>query len=230
MTQQLIEHDAVKAFDVILNGGIGILPMDIGYSLIGGSSDALIRIFNAKGRAMGKLNALVGDLTLADELFNLTPQSRELLHLLSVTYDLPLGAIAPCDMNHPLLKALDERTRAMSVKDETIVLLLNAGPFHAAISRISYEANHLLIGSSANLSNTGTKFRVTDIEPEILKIADVIVDHGLRKYHLYGCSSTLLNIETFEVVRHGACFDLISDIVQRHYGMTLKQPDSVEVL
>ena len=76
MTQQFIQHDAVKAFDVILNGGIGILPMDIGYSLIGGSSDALMRIFNAKGRAIGKLNALVGDLTLADELLNLTPQSR----------------------------------------------------------------------------------------------------------------------------------------------------------
>ena len=52
MTQQLIQHDAVKAFEVIVNGGIGILPMDIGYSLIGGSSDALMRIFNAKGRAI----------------------------------------------------------------------------------------------------------------------------------------------------------------------------------
>jgi tRNA A37 threonylcarbamoyladenosine synthetase subunit TsaC/SUA5/YrdC len=226
MTQQLIQHDAVKAFDVILNGGIGILPMDIGYSLIGGSSDALIRIFNAKGRAIGKLNALVGDLTLADELLNLTPQSRELLHLLTVTYDLPLGAIAPCNMSHPLLKTLDERTREMSVKDETIVLLVNAGPFHAAISQLSYEAKHLLIGSSANLSNTGTKFRVTDIEPEILNIADIIVDHGLRKYHLYQKSSTLLNLNTFDVVRYGACFDIIADVVKRHYGVSLADPNS----
>ena len=226
MTQQLIQHDAVKAFDVILNGGIGILPMDIGYSLIGGSSDALIRIFNAKGRAIGKLNALVGDLTLADELLNLTPQSRELLHLLTVTYDLPLGAIAPCNMSHPLLKTLDERTREMSVKDETIVLLVNAGPLHAAISRLSYEAKHLLIGSSANLSNTGTKFRVTDIEPEILNIADIIVDHGLRKYHLYQKSSTLLNLNTFDVVRYGACFDIIADVVKRHYGVSLADPNS----
>jgi tRNA A37 threonylcarbamoyladenosine synthetase subunit TsaC/SUA5/YrdC len=225
MTQQLIQHDAVKAFDVIVNGGIGILPMDIGYSLIGGSSDALIRIFNAKGRAIGKLNALVGDLTLADELLNLTPQARELLHLLTVTYDLPLGAIAPCDMNHPLLKTLDHRTREMSVKDKTIVLLVNAGPFHAAISRLSYESKHLLIGSSANLSNAGTKFRVTDIEPEILDIADIIVDHGLRKYHLYQKSSTLLNLDTLGVVRHGACFDLIADVVKRHYGVRLADPN-----
>jgi tRNA A37 threonylcarbamoyladenosine synthetase subunit TsaC/SUA5/YrdC len=225
MTQPLIQHDAVKAFDVIVNGGIGILPMDIGYSLIGGSSDALIRIFNAKGRAIGKLNALVGDLTLADELLNLTPQARELLHLLTVTYDLPLGAIAPCDMNHPLLKTLDHRTREMSVKDKTIVLLVNAGPFHAAISRLSYESKHLLIGSSANLSNAGTKFRVTDIEPEILDIADIIVDHGLRKYHLYQKSSTLLNLDTLGVVRHGACFDLIADVVKRHYGVRLADPN-----
>ena len=81
MTKQQITDDASRAFKIIQNGGIGILPMDIGYSLIGGSADALIRIFETKGRANDKLNAFVGDLTLADELFNLTPQSRKLFHL-----------------------------------------------------------------------------------------------------------------------------------------------------
>ena len=226
MTKQQIEDDAISAFKIIQNGGIGILPMDIGYSLIGGSSDSLMHIFETKGRASGKLNAFVGDLTSADELLNLTPESRELLHLLTKTYDLPLGAIAPCNLNHPLLKTLDSRTRRMSVKAGTIVLLVNAGPFHAAISRLSRQAGYLLIGSSANLSNSGTKFRVTDIEPEILDIADVIIDHGLRKYHLYGQSSTLLNLDTFEVVRHGACFELIADVIQRHYGIRLTDPNA----
>ncbi|MBJ88335.1 MAG: hypothetical protein CMO98_00605 [Woeseia sp.] len=226
MTKQQITDDASRAFKIIQNGGIGILPMDIGYSLIGGSADALIRIFETKGRANDKLNAFVGDLTLADELFNLTPQSRDLLHLLTVTYDLPLGAIAPYDQTHPLMKALDERTKAMSIKDNTIVLLVNAGAFHAEITRLSHRAGHLLIGSSANLSNAGTKFLVTDIEPQILDIADVVIDHGLRKYHLYQKSSTLLNLDTFDVVRHGACFDIIADVVQRHYGIVLDQPTS----
>ena len=81
-----------------------------------------------------------------------------------------------------------------------------------------------LIGSSANRSNQGTKFRVEDIEPEILAIADIVIDHGLRKFHMYGASSTLLNVETLEVVRYGACFEVIADVISRHFGVKLPPP------
>jgi len=60
-------------------------------------------------------------------------------------------------------------------------MLLNAGPLHRAITALSYESGTLLFGSSANLTLHGTKFRVEDIEPEIMDIADVVIDHGLMK-------------------------------------------------
>ncbi len=68
---------------------------------------------------------------------------------------------------------------------------------------------------------TGTKFRVEDIEPEIKAIADIVIDYGLRKYHLYKASSTLLDIETMEVVRYGSCFELIQDVLRRWFGVEL---------
>ena len=37
-------------------------------------------------------------------------------------------------------------------------------------------------GSSANISLTGSKFNVGDIEPELIEIADVVIDHGTSKY------------------------------------------------
>lgn len=39
----------------------------------------------------------------------------------------------------------------------------------------------------------------------------------------YAASSTLLNVETLEVVRHGSCFADIAYILQRHFGETLAQ-------
>ncbi len=72
---------------------------------------------------------------------------------------------------------------------------MNAGKFHAAITQLSFRERHPLFGSSANRSLSGTKFKVEDIEPEITAIADVIIDHGLQKYHTYGTSSTLINVE-----------------------------------
>jgi tRNA A37 threonylcarbamoyladenosine synthetase subunit TsaC/SUA5/YrdC len=97
----------------------------------------------------------------------------------------------------------------------------NAGAFLDALTRMSFETGVLLFGSSANLSLTGTKFRVEDVEPEILAIVDLVIDCGLRKYHPYRSSSTLLNLETLEVVRYGSCFEDIADAIKRHVGVEL---------
>ena len=129
--------------------------------------------------------------------------------------------IAPCRADHPLLRTLDADTYERSTKDHTLLMLLNAGPFHREITRLSVERQTLLFGSSANLSMHGTKFRVEDMEPEITAIADVVVDYGLMKYHLWQASSTLLNCETMQVVRYGSCFENIADILKRHFGIDL---------
>lgn len=39
-----------------------------------------------------------------------------------------------------------------------------------------------LVGTSANVSLTGSKFRVEDIEREIIEAAGIAVDYGLSKY------------------------------------------------
>ncbi len=213
-----IEGDAERAFAVLRQGGIAILPMDVGYSAIGGSEAALARIFETKGRAPDKLNAMVGDQAIHEAIHNVDQRAHDVVQAITVDADLPLGVIAPCDLSHPLLNVID---LAGSNKDGTIALLMNAGTFHGAISRLSLEGGHPLFGSSANLSLQGTKFRVEDIEPELLEIADIVIDHGLRKYHPYGASSTLLDVADMSVVRVGACFELIVDILRRRFDIAL---------
>ena len=217
-----IAGDAARAFAVLRQGGIAILPMDVGYSLIGGSEAALGKIFETKGRSAAKLNAMVGNEAIHQAIHRIDQQARDVVQAITVDADLPLGVIAPCDPSHPLLQAL---SLDGSSKDGTIALLMNAGPFHEAISSLSLAAGHPLFGSSANRSLQGTKFRVEDMEPEITAIADIIIDYGLRKYHPYKASSTLLNVETMEVVRYGACFELIDDILQRRFDIALPPPE-----
>jgi hypothetical protein len=48
-----------------------------------------------------------------------------------------------------------------------------------------------------------------------------VIDHGLMKYHPWQASSTLLNCETCEVVRFGACYENIADILKRHFRVEL---------
>ena len=219
-----IQRDAELAFAVLERGGIAILPMSVGYSAIGGSAAALKTIFETKRRKPSKLNAMLGDMALHRELHVLDQRGWDVASTLIDDFDLPLGAIAPARMNHPILQAMEPEALEASTSDGTVLMLLNAGPFHAAITRLSREALHPLFGSSANRSLSGTKFRVEDIEPEVMGIADIVIDHGLRLYHLYRASSTLLDLETFEVVRYGACFELIADAMKRRFGFELPPP------
>ena len=221
MTVLNLRADAEQAMDVMAGGGIAILPNDVGYSLIAAHRPALRRIFETKKRAPSKLNAMLGDDALHRELHVVSARGRAIVQAITQDYDLPLGLIAPCRTDHPLLRALDADTFERSTKGDTLLMLLNAGPFHREITRLSLERQTLLFGSSANLSMHGTKFRVEDMEPEITAIADLVVDYGLMKYHTWKASSTLLNCETLGVVRHGSCFENIADIVQRHFGVTL---------
>ena len=214
-------QDAERALQVMQAGGIAILPNDVGYSLIGAQADALQKIFRTKRRAPQKLNAMLGNDDLHRALHRVSSRGREIVDAITRDYDLPLGLIAPCDVEHPLLQALDPDIFTRSTRDNTLLMLLNAGPFHRELTRLSMERKTLLFGSSSNLSLHGTKFRVEDIEPEIMAIADVVIDYGLMKYHLWQASSTLLNCETLEVVRFGSCYDNIADILKRHFRIDL---------
>lgn len=215
---------ADRAFAVLKSGGVAVMPMDVGYSAIGGSYEALQRIFDAKRRPPTKYNAMIGDAALARELYLLPDKGWDVFDAITLDDDLPLGVIGPCRMDHPILAAMEPAGLEMSTKDGTLCMLTNAGPFHAAISRRSREAGHALFGSSANLSMQGTKFRAADIEPEIRRIADVIIDHGLRKCWPYRASSTLLDLSTFEVVRFGSSYELIQDTLMRRFNIQL--PDA----
>jgi tRNA A37 threonylcarbamoyladenosine synthetase subunit TsaC/SUA5/YrdC len=216
-----IPADAKRAMQVMEDGGIAILPNDVGYSLIAARPQALRRIFDTKRRAPNKLNAMLGNDALHRELHLVSERGRAIVQAITLDHDLPLGLIAPCRVDHPLLTALDPDTYARSTRGDTLLMLLNAGRFHAEITRLSLERGTLLFGSSANLSLHGTKFRVEDIEPEVRSVADIVIDHGLMKYHPWAASSTLLHCETLEVIRYGSCYENIADVLRRHFRIDL---------
>ncbi|MFN0161314.1 MAG: hypothetical protein ACKVQQ_08800, partial [Burkholderiales bacterium] len=90
-----IDSDARRAFAVMADGGIAILPQSVGYSLIAAHPEPLKRIFDTKRRKPSKLNAMLGNEAIAGELYKLSTRGREVLDAITGVYDLPLGAIAP---------------------------------------------------------------------------------------------------------------------------------------
>lgn len=216
-----IQGDAKRAMDVILSGGIAIIPSYVGYVILGATTEAINKTIEVKERGPSKLNAVIGCAAMHAALHVLEGRNREIVRTITQGYDLPMGTVAPADLNHSMMKNLDTEVFERTTLGGTIAMLLNAGPLMDAMADLSFEAGQLVVGSSANLSLHGTKFRAQDIEPQVLNAADIVIDYGLMRWANYGRSSTMVNVHDFSVVRYGSCLDLINDVLQRHFDFKL---------
>lgn len=225
-----IAGDARRTIDIIKNGGIALVPQHTGYAMAGGSMDPLRKIYDTKRRGGHKRNAMAADLETQRDLMTLGKRQQDMIEAIVVDYDLPLGVIGTFRADHPLLVKLGDDALRASSAGGTIGNLLNAGPFHKELTRLSREEVVPLFGSSANLSGTGTKFAVEDIQPELRAIADIMIDYGLCRYHTYRRAGTLINFATMEVVRFGVCYELISGILKRWFDVDLPKDPGVDVL
>ena len=215
------EADAQRVYDVLADGGIGIIPSDVGYVILGITKQAIEGIFKAKKRKPEKLNAMIGCKPMHYVLHDVSPEKRQVVSAVTESANLPMGTVGPARLEHPMLAHLDPAVLDQTTKDGTIAMLLNAGPLMDAMAHIALDHHTPVIGSSANVSLHGVKFRVEDIEPEIIDAADIVIDYGLMRWHSYGKSSTMINFADYSVVRYGSCFDLIDDVLRRHFDIAL---------
>jgi hypothetical protein len=225
-----IPGDAARAVATVKAGGVIIMPMDVGYAGVGGCQDALMRLFRAKGRGTHKRNAMLGTLVLHDEIHLLDARGRQMVRALVEDHDLPVAVVSAFRADHPLLRALGDDALAASTDGGTLAMLMNAGNFQGEIARQAAAAGQPLFGSSANLTGTGPRFRVEDIQPEIRAVAGTVIDYGLQKFHTYRRSSTMIDFRTMEVVRIGSCYEVIADVLKRNFGVELPPDPGIDAL
>jgi tRNA A37 threonylcarbamoyladenosine synthetase subunit TsaC/SUA5/YrdC len=225
-----IQADAKRAFDVLTKGGLAIIPSDIGYAIVATEPTALERAFVTKQRKPHKRHAMIGSYSLHQRLHTLPEREAGIVKLLCDDLDIPLGVIAPLKMDDPIIQKLGEETLSRSSVEGTLAILVNGGKFQEELSRLAVEANLPLMGSSANMTGKGTKTLVEDIEPQILEAADIIIDYGKRKYSVPRASSTMINFKNMELVRFGACYDVVQYTLKKWYGIQYPDDPGKEVL
>ena len=216
-----IKADAQRAIDIVTSGGIVLFPHDCGYGIVGGTEETTNTIFNTKQRGGHKRNTLVCDLETQRELHNVDQRTQDMIETIAFEHDLPIAAIAPYNPDHPFIKNLSPELLKGSTALGRINLFLNAGNFANELAARARDVDQILIASSANLTGTGQKFRLMDVQEEVRSIADLHIDYGLRKYHTYKRSATIINFATMEVVRMGACYEVIADILKRQFDVDI---------
>ena len=206
---------AKSVFDTVSNSGTAIFRTDVGYAIVGQTSEAIQRIFEYKKRSFNKPCGCFGSLEMFKELIQFTAEQLEFVEAITLDANFPLSIVGRYDPDHPIMKNADPFVLKNASKSGTIDLLMNAGPIHDEIARLALESGMGVFGSSANMSLSGSKYDFKDVEIELRSKVDLALDGGKTKFsHPDGLGSTIIDLDTFEPFRIGIRFQEIRKIAK----------------
>jgi tRNA A37 threonylcarbamoyladenosine synthetase subunit TsaC/SUA5/YrdC len=213
-----VEADAKRLVDTLAKGGIAVFPVDVGYAIVGNHEAAIERIFAAKQRSYDKPCGMFSSWQMFLDLATVGARERAMVDTVIHRYGLPLSIVTPYRTDHAFFKDLTATTRIRSSRAGTIDMLLNAGALHDAIAAESYARGLPVLGSSANQSLSGSKYRLLDVEAPVRAAADLVIDYGATKYaHPDGMGSSIIELPSGRPLRKGIKYDEICDILAQHF-------------
>ena len=79
-----------------------------------------------------------------------------------------------------------------------------------------------MVGTSANLSLSGSRFSVATVDAAIVDVCDLVIDYGRSRYeNPEGRSSTIIDFGNMRLLRYGVCGDSILQLLRSQFGVTL---------
>lgn len=223
--QPQLERDVARSLDAIAAGGIAIIPLDLTYAIVANQPDAIRRIFTAKNRSYDKPCGLFGSWRISNALHTIDARGQEVARVLADEEGLPYSIVAPFRRDHPFLAQVDPFVIQSSSKHGTMDMVINGGYWLTELARQSLARNLPVFGSSSNRSLQGSKYRLDEVEPEVLSAVDIAFDYGLSRYATpLGLSSTIIDFRDFSTVRIGHRYDELKGALARRFAITLRDP------
>ena len=214
-----VTSDATRLLDIVARGGVGIFPTDVGYAIIGNGESAIARIFACKQRSFDKACGMFSNWEMFLALATVGERERAIVDTVIHQHGLPLSVVTPYRVGHRFFARLTPLTRERSSRGHTIDMLLNAGALHDEIARLAWQRGVPVLGSSANQSLSGSKYRLPDVEAGVRDEADLLIDYGQTKYsHPTGMGSSIIELPSLRPIRRGIKFDEICEIIAGRFG------------
>ena len=216
----VVHADAVRTFRLMKSGGVAVLPLDVSYAIFAATARGVERIYELKNRKPTKPNGIIGNWDIFSGALQTTQRDKDLVQCITQDHDLPLSVIAPYKADHDWLRTVEFGALRRATKDGTMDLLLNAGTLHNELARMSWEVATPLMGSSANVSLAGSKFRVEDVEDSVKQGCDIVLGYGTSKYiNDHGIGSTIIELPSWKVLRWGGLFEKQAEIVKKRFNV-----------
>lgn len=215
--------DVGALMDILAGGGVAVAPLDVAYAILAATPEGIRRIFDAKQRSYEKPSGMFGNYRMSAELHIMPAERHAMVEEMVTEVGLPFSVVAPFREEHALLAKVDPFVLQSSSKAGTLDMLLNAGQMHDEIAHQAWEREMPVFGSSANLSLTGSKYRLDEIDEVVLRAADISFDYGLSQYANHqGRSSTIIDFRDFSVIRVGVRFETLRQAFMDRFGVVLR--------
>ena len=223
VSPEQLAADVSDLLDVLAGGGVAIAPLDVAYAILAATPQGIRRIFDAKQRSYDKPSGMFGNHAISAALHIMTDEKHAMVREMVEAVGLPFSVVAPFREDHPLLARVDPFVMQSSSKAGTLDMLLNAGQMHDEIARQAWARGMSVFGSSANLSLSGSKYRLQDIDAVVREAADIAFDYGLSQYaNRQGRSSTIIDFRDFSVIRVGVRFEVLRQAFRDRFDVTLR--------
>jgi tRNA A37 threonylcarbamoyladenosine synthetase subunit TsaC/SUA5/YrdC len=204
-----LTNDADRAHRVLRDGGLVLLPTDIGYGLAGCSDAAVARIYELKGRPHTKPCVTVANAAVLADVATLRDE-RLRGWLAEISRRTPIAVVTGTRVGSALLESLTPLVRARATHAGTIATFHNAGELITQLAERARLDGRLLIGSSANVSFTGNNYQLADVPESIRAGVDLVIDRGTARYHNpERAATTILDLTSYEFRRKGIQHALI---------------------
>ena len=218
----VVRADAQQAFRLMKSGGVAVLPLDVSYAIFGHTARAVERVYALKKRPATKPNGVLGNWDIFREVLVTEQRDRDLVSCITQDHDLPLSVVAPFRADHDWLQTTEFGAVRRSTKGGTMDLLLNAGVIQQELTRLSFESCTPLFGSSANVSLTGSKFEMDEVEAEVQAGCDLVLGYGRSRYaNQWLIGSTIIELPSWKVLRFGGLYEEQARIVKKHFDVEL---------
>ncbi len=185
-----LTNDIDQIVRVFQNGGIVIFPTDTvwGVGCIASNQKAIKRLYSVKKRESGKpTSLLVGQKEWVDDLVDgILPEARELTHKYW-----PGGLTL-------IFKAKNGVPASIMGKNGTVGIRM---PNHPKLLEIINKLSGPILGPSANFAGEAPPNSVSDLDPELVKKVDLVLQGDVGK----GLGSTIVDVtnKPFKILREG---------------------------
>ena len=95
ISPEQVRKDAEAVYDVIMDGGIALVPLDVAYAIIGHKEEAIKKIFAVKKRSFEKPSGMFACMDHSLALHELGKREREIQQALFYEHNLPFSVVAP---------------------------------------------------------------------------------------------------------------------------------------